>query len=177
VNGIRPDGVNWALAGDLLDELLLNQELRPGMGAIDGGTFIATTSQTSVVNFPNGVQSSWKVPMLLRAPWRRAGVYFKIWYTSDVGSTAAFALSTSISPFGVGDVLGALTNTHNVAHSLAGPAAANEIKEYEYVDTSTGVVVANKPGMSVRLTRTDPDANANALRIILVQLKIRRSFA
>lgn len=158
------------IVGDFVDELYDIVELRPAAGVAAGGASDsviahAATRRQPVILFANTADGNYDWTARVRSEFTKRVAILAFWYTSDVGSTATFDITWSVTAYpGSGALAGALmavvgSNTS----SYAGPAVAlDSIAAASLVLSSGFVTSAHHNWIGVSCKRTVADANANA---------------
>jgi hypothetical protein len=146
----------------------------PGQFVTDGANavlvpFPAAAPQWPAIKFPEGVISyavvSWRKP----SEWRLGRLRLRLWYTSDVASTANFAMFVRIKAVRDTEVLpGTALYDTGVADTFAGPSVINKVVKSAYIYTTTSLG-SDDELFTLQLVRTNanpPDANANDMYLI-----------
>lgn len=162
-------GDNWRIADETISELYFEGELVPGMGALSAGaTFSNASAQAAVVDLP--VNGLWRVMVRRKRRWKKCGMRWHVYYTSDGAAGGNYSLTMTTCPQTEGDTLGAIALGLNVTMTLPAPAGAGDIMLYEGVDTAGTAVPGSKPIVRFALLRNA--GNANALRVLSVHYEL-----
>lgn len=165
---------NTRVLSERLGETYYAVERGAGTGAVLGGAAFVfrAAGQFTYVLFPNAATTRWAFPVKVRKDWRRMGVRWTVWYTSPGAGTANFSVGFGAAPYGAaGDNLGALADLFSSGQSLPGPAVAEDVLTFTYVQTAAPLGTY-RPWVSLRLVRNDPDANANDLWVLSAYVEL-----
>lgn len=159
---------NLAGASDeVYDQLwLAPQDALLGAGA---SLVLDSASVSALLSFPAGSQTRAVWSLRARTRWNRHQATARVVYSCATAGTATFTLNHVLRGARAGELIppGALGN---VAASPPGPAVANTV-----LTETTGVpgpIGADMEALSFALIRSATDANANALLVLGVLLRI-----
>lgn len=156
----------------VIEDLYQPAPIVPGLPALGGGAANDVMYDVAAIDFPDGVTSQAKMNYKVLPRWVRGGVFFRVHYSSPVANVATFQFLTILRFFGPGDDLtGGTATALSVTHSLPGPAAADTLLTFDYVD-ATPLFRPDKPYCCWALVRVDPDANPNALKLVSFEWKV-----
>jgi hypothetical protein len=153
------------------DEVYDQLWLAPQAALLHGGASQVPDSGnvSALLSFPAGSQTLAIWSLRARARWNHHQATARVVYTSAGASTATFTLNHVLRGARVGEFVppGALGN---VAASPPGPAVANTV----LVETTTmpGPIGSDMEALSFVLIRSATDANAGALLVLGVLLRI-----
>jgi hypothetical protein len=170
---IRPgDGITLEqkrILSRALDEVYFRRELAAGLLVYEGGAADAVNLNAVVARMPHGAaapanNSFAHRKVAYRDLWARTRPRLNLWYTSPVGSTAAFDLRFQVRMYAPGGTTAPAT-LFSVQLTPVGPAVANTVLFTTIVGTA---LVPSLPApLRLTLVRLGGDANANDLDIVL----------
>lgn len=164
----REAETNWRSLNEALDELYNGIDGLPGIGLCSGtSVFLAGATSTELfTNYPNGVTSHWDQKVRVRPRWQRMAFLWRLSYTSPLASVNTFSITLSIAGERQGTITtAALPTLWTTTLSLAGPAVAGEELVHQEVVTASTISTYYEY-LRIRVSRNDPDANANDLRVL-----------
>lgn len=165
---------NFRVLNDVADELYFTGFLEPNQGFADAGLVRAVVfPDGSYIEFPNVGTPVWWHRLRRRKRWLAAGLYLKIWYTSDVGAAANFTLDVGVREGDAGDVMGAgFRLTYAPSLSIPGPAVAGTVLVKELSSTTNSIISGQKDLVQFSFNRNPADANGNLLRVLGVYFEV-----
>ena len=171
-DSLRADAVRLEqgrILGRAVDEVYFRVELEPGQGVLSGAATVidATTYAFTFEDFPAAAGTNRRRNVRRKDLWPRTLIRMNVWYTSPVGSTNTFAIGVRVRQLGTGMSLATPALVANPTANVPGPAVANDVL---FATLTTTVALLPAPEVvGLSFTRNAPDANANALRVILVE--------
>lgn len=152
-----------------LDEVYFRVDLASGLLIYEGGAANAINQNAAVARLPHGAaapanNSFGHRAVGFRDHWALTRPRLNLWYTSPVGSTAAYDLRFQLRMFAIGGTT-APSMIFSVQLTPAGPAVANTVLFTTIVGTA--LVPALPAPLRLTLLRLGGDANVNDLDIVL----------
>lgn len=152
-----------------VDEVYFRIEIEPGQGVLSGAATAVdgTTYAFDFEDFPAAAGTNRRRNVRRKDLWPKTLIRMNVWYTSPVGSTNTFAIGVRVRQLGTGMSLATPALVANPTANVPGPAVANDVL---FATLTTTVALLPDPEVvGLSFTRNAPDANANALRVILVE--------
>jgi hypothetical protein len=155
------------------DETYFRLVFSPGEGVLDGAATVVdgTTYVFPFEDYPAAAIAMRRKNVKLRELWPRTRVRMNLFYTSPVGSTNTFTVGFRLRQVGTGMSLATPFLVANPTANVPGPAVANDVLFATL--TTTAAMLPTPEVVSLTFTRAAPDANANALRVILVEFVLQ----